>query len=347
MEAKSVAVVDVFCGVGGLTHGFVKENFNVVAGIDSDASCKFAYEANNNSKFINKPIQETSSEELKTLYPKNAIKVLVGCAPCQPFSTYNIKKRRDDKWGLLYEFSRLIEEVKPEIVSMENVPQLMRAKVFHDFVQNLEALDYHVTYSTVNAMHYGVPQTRKRLVLLASKLGELELIAPTHKNPKTVRQAICKLEKISDGETSPKDKLHRSRKLSQLNKKRIVATPMGGGWRDWDKTLVLSCHKKKGGKSFGSVYGRMNWDGASPTITTQCIGLGNGRFGHPEQDRAISLREAAILQSFPKSYKFIDPKDKYMITRLARHIGNAVPVKLGRAIAKTVRAHIGGVNYGG
>ena len=339
---KNAFVIDLFCGVGGLTHGFYKEGFEVIAGIDSDESCKYAFEKNNKCRFINKPIEKVSSKELLKLYPKDAIKILIGCAPCQPFSTYNLKKKRDEKWGLLYEFSRLITEVNPEIVSMENVPQLVREQVFQEFVDKLKSDNYFVSYKVVNAADYGVPQTRKRIVLLASKLGKIEIIPRTQKKPKTVKQAIGTIEKIKDGEISTKDMLHRARKLSELNKKRIRATPLGGSWLDWDESIILKCHKKKTGKSFGSVYGRMKWDAPSPTLTTQCIGFGNGRFGHPEQDRAISLREAAILQSFPKNYKFIDPQGRYMMAKLAKHIGNAVPVKLGQAIAKTVKAHIGG-----
>lgn len=341
MEAN---VVDLFCGVGGLTHGFYKEGFNVLAGVDSDESCRYAFEINNKSQFISKPIEEITGDELKEIYPKQGIKILVGCAPCQPFSTYNLKKKKDNKWGLLYQFTRLIKEVEPEIISMENVPQLIKEKVFADFVKTLEENKYLVNYNIVNAKDYGVPQNRRRLVLLASKLGRIELIPPTHTKPKTVRQAIGKLEKIKDGEISKKDKLHRARKLSELNKKRIKSTPEGGSWEHWSKDLILDCHKKDSGKTFGSVYGRMNWDAPAPTMTTQCIGLGNGRFGHPEQDRAISLREAAIIQSFPKNYKFIDPKSDYTIAKIATHIGNAVPVKLGQAIAQSIKNSLTRIN---
>lgn len=337
--------VDLFCGIGGLTHGFVKEGLNVVAGLDIDSSCKFGFEYNNNSTFIQSDVSIVHSSSIAELYPKTSKKILVGCAPCQPFSSYNKNKSKDEKWKLLYSFSRIIKEILPDIISMENVPMLLKhnnGSILNDFVKILEDLKYNVWYKVVNAQDYGVPQRRKRLVLLASRLGEIKMIPPTHQKGEfvTVRQAISQLPKINDGTRHPKDKLHRSRKLSPLNKKRIQSTPEGGSWKDWSEDLLLECHKKESGKSFGSVYGRMRWDDVSPTLTTQCTGLGNGRFGHPEQDRAISLREAAILQSFPKNYKFCKDEEDISTKKIERYIGNSVPVKLGQAIAKSIINHI-------
>lgn len=353
ISPKDFSVIDLFCGVGGLTQGFVKENFKVDAGIDFDKSCDFAFEINNKkAKFIHKDITQLSSKELISLYSKGKRKILVGCAPCQPFSTYNRKgagkakqNHKDTKWKLLYSFAKLIEEVQPEIVSMENVPLLVKfnkGKVFKDFVDQLEKNGYIVSWGIINAQDYGVPQRRKRLILFGSKHGKIELINKTVKDGKyvTVRDAIGHLPIIEDGVAHPKDALHRARKLSDLNKRRIQATKEGGFWRDWDESLLLECHKKESGKSFGSVYGRMRWDDVAPTMTTYCIGLGNGRFGHPEQDRAISLREAALIQSFPENYKFIDPKKPLSTPAIARQIGNAVPVGLGVAIARSIKNHI-------
>jgi DNA (cytosine-5)-methyltransferase 1 len=339
------SVVDLFCGIGGLSHGFYKENFKIVAGIDSDKTCKYAYEVNNESSFIDSNIQDISVDYLKELYPKDNIKILIGCAPCQPFSTYTKLFEKDEKkWGLLYEFGRLIEGVQPEIVSMENVPQLKEQKVFKDFVDLLKKNNYEVNYSVVKCVEYGIPQNRKRLVLLASKFGNLELIKPTHSkgNYKTVKDAIFNLEPIEDGQTSKKDKLHTSRKLTPINKKRIQNTPYGGSWENWSDELKLKCHKKESGKSFKNVYGRMKWEEPSPTITTQSTGIGNGRFGHPIQNRAISLREAALLQTFPKYYKIVSPEIPFSFRNYGTHIGNAVPVKLGKVIAKSIKKHLGG-----
>lgn len=345
-KLENTTVVDLFCGVGGLTHGFFKEQFSVSAGIDFDDTCRFAFEKNNKAKFLHSDITTITSKEIKNLFPIGHTKILVGCAPCQPFSLYAHSRKSDEsKWRLLYSFGRLIEEVKPDIVSMENVPQLAtfrNGKVLKDFISVLEGQGYKVSHYIVNAQDYGVPQRRKRLLLFASKSEKIELINPTHKNKaRTVRSAIGHLPPITDGETYSKDPLHYSRKLSELNKKRIKATPAGGRWSDWeDKSLILDCHKKESGKAFGSVYGRMLWDDVSPTLTTCCVGLSNGRYGHPEQHRAISLREAAILQSFPAKYRFIDKKNPLSSTLIARHIGNAVPVQLGRIIAKSIKNHL-------
>lgn len=351
LEYKNYSVVDIFCGVGGLTNGFVNEEFDVKAGIDFDESCKFAFESNNGAKFLHKDVTKLKPLALSRLFGKGKKRILVGCAPCQPFSVYNAKNnpegnlRQDNKWKLLYSFGELVEKTKPEVISMENVPQLMefnKGKVFNDFVNKLTKSGYYVWWKIVNAQDYGVPQRRKRLILLGSKLGEIELIEPTHKKGTyvTVRDAIGGLPPVEDGIAHPNDPVHRARKLSDLNKRRIQATTEGGFWRDWDESLQLECHKKDAGKSFRSVYGRMKWDDVSPTMTTYCTGLGNGRFGHPEQDRAITLREAALLQSFPDNYKFIDPQSPISAQTIARHIGNAVPVGLGIAIAKSIKKHI-------
>jgi DNA (cytosine-5)-methyltransferase 1 len=344
-ESKAYAVVDLFCGVGGLTHGFVKEKFSVKAGIDFDDSCQYAYEKNNGVKFIKADLTEHPPEEIASLFPDGSLKILVGCAPCQAFSTYTQGQKKNNKWKLLYSFGEIISVVQPDVISMENVFNLTNYKngqVFCDFLSVLYANDYYVTFDVVNAQDYGVPQRRNRLILFASKFGAIKIPKKSHygKQIKTVRHAIGMLPAIHDGQPHEKDLLHRARKLSPLNLKRIRATRPGGGWQQWEEDLVLECHKKESGKSYRSVYGRMVWDDVSPTLTTQCTGYGNGRFGHPEQDRAISLREAAILQSFPRKYDFINPDGEFHPSIIEKHIGNAVPVRLGKVIAKTIREHI-------
>lgn len=349
---RPVAVVDLFCGVGGLAHGFVLEEFSVVAGIDSDPSCEYAFVENNNSKFICEKVENLNPQQINSLFPKNALKILVGCAPCQPFSRYTAGisgDEADTKWKLLRNFGEIIKGIQPDIISMENVPQLARYDkkgVYGEFIQILRENDYFISDSKkiVSCPEYGVPQKRKRLVLIASKLGKIDLIAPLYTDKKdypTVYQAIGKMPKIKDGVAHEDDKLHRAQKLSTLNKQRIIATTEGGSWRDWSDDLKLVCHRKPSGSTFGDMYGRMKWHEPAPTLTTHCTGLGNGRFGHPEQHRAISLREAAVLQSFPIDYKFISPDTNYInYTDLKRHIGNAVPVALGRAIAVTIKEHL-------
>lgn len=347
------AVIDLFCGVGGLTHGLELAGFNVIAGFDIEESCRYAYEENNRAVFINKDVTLVTDTEVNELYPEGCTKILVGCAPCQPFSKYTKRYRKDgpmdDKWRLLYSFTRLINEVRPEIISMENVPELAHEQVFLDFVHNLEDLNYHVSWGIVNCPDYGVPQFRKRLVLLASILGEITMIEPTHNenNYVTVRNAIAGLPPLVDGATDINDIMHQASRLSPINRQRIRQSVPGGTWRDWDENLQLECHKRKSGKSYPSVYGRMVWDSPSPTITTQFYGLGNGRFGHPEQNRALSLREGAILQSFPPNYRFVPENRQFNKRTLGTHIGNAVPVELGRAIGLSILKHLREVNNNG
>ena len=178
--------------------------------------------------------------------------------------------------------------------------------------------------------------------MLASRLGEIALIPPTHnkENFVTVRDTIGFLPFLKAGQSCPTDALHRARALSPLNMQRMMATPYGGSWRDWPKELLLDCHKKEGGKSFGSVYGRMVWDEPAPTMTTLCTGIGNGRFGHPEQNRAISAREAALFQTFPITYKFFPDEQEVSLSKASRYIGNAVPPKLGEVIAESIIQHL-------
>jgi DNA (cytosine-5)-methyltransferase 1 len=347
MHGMRLKVVDLFCGIGGLSYGFKAQGFDVLAGIDSDASCRFAYEKNVGADFISADIRTVSGTKVNRLFGKrgDGYRVLIGCAPCTPFSMYSGRYRKgkstDARWQLLEEFSRLIRESKPDVVSMENVPRLTRYPVFDKFVTDLEAAGYAVTYAKIRSDHYGVPQRRARLVLIASRWGEVPLPKPTHRNcPVTVREAIGQLPKIAAGVPCPTDRLHITRRLSPRNLERLRATGEGGSWKDWDQRLQLKCHKKAGGKSFRSVYGRMKWDSPGPVITTQCLGIGNGRFGHPEQDRAISVREAALLQTFPKKFEFVPDDEPLNGMQLARQIGNAVPVKLGHVIAKAIKSHI-------
>lgn len=343
---KKVSCVDLFCGAGGLTHGFVLEGLPVVAGIDLDPACRFPYEANNRARFVERDISEITADELKALFGKAELTILAGCAPCQPFSTYAQRYEldgKDGKWGLLYEFARLAKDTNPDVVTMENVPTVAKHAVFHDFVDALEQLGYEVWFDVVDSSRYGVPQMRKRMVLLASRHGPIQMIEPTRSKPKTVRQAIGHLRSLRAGEAAPRDKLHATSKLSEKNLQRIKASKPGGTWRDWPKHLIADCHRVDSGKTYPGVYGRMEWDKPAPTMTTQCYGFGNGRFGHPEQDRAISLREAAILQSFPRDYAFIPGDGEVSFTALGRLIGNAVPVDLGRAIARSINEHLASV----
>ncbi len=340
------AVVDVFCGVGGLSHGFRRVGFRVSAGVDVDRTCKYAFEANNGAPFIGESIDVVSGSALARLYPEGSRRILIGCAPCAPFSSYTpeAKKRKTGKWGLVDIFADRILSVQPEIVSMENVPRLAsfdNGSVIKRFIDRLE-VEYEVTTKVVDCTRYGVPQRRSRFVLLASKLGRLELDPPEaeEKGTFTVRDAIGEMPAIGHGEVHADDRLHAAPRLSKRNLERIRASVPGGSWEDWPKRLVAECHKRPTGRWYRNVYGRMEWDGPAHTITTGCFSFGRGRFGHPEQDRAISLREAAMLQTFPKDYEFVGEDAPVHFDTVGRQIGNAVPVALAEAIARSIAKHI-------
>ncbi|MDX1766290.1 MAG: DNA cytosine methyltransferase [Candidatus Saccharimonadales bacterium] len=343
VKNTTIKAVDLFCGAGGLTHGLIQAGIDVVAGYDIEESCRFAFEHNNKAEFINRDVTELTKEEILAHLEGADYSLLAGCAPCQPFSTYSRAKKKssgkDDRWNLLNSFGRLVSTVKPDFVTMENVPGLADQAVFNDFITLLTASGYHYDYKIVFCPDYGMAQTRRRLVLIASQLGPIRLPTPTHKPEEytTVLDVIGHLPIIAAGETHKDDPLHKASSLSPINMLRIRASVPGGSWLDWPKDLRASCHKKESGKTYPSVYGRMRWDEPAPTITTQCNGFGNGRFGHPDQDRAISLREAAMLQSFPADYGFLPSDRKHDISPLAKMIGNAVPVRLGEIVGLCFR----------
>ncbi|HLP27732.1 MAG TPA: DNA cytosine methyltransferase [Candidatus Didemnitutus sp.] len=346
----TVAAVDLFCGAGGLTYGLRRAGIDVRAGIDIDPACQYPYTANNQALFINKSINQVDVDDVTGFWTESSYTLLAGCAPCQPFSSYMQGRvdQTDVRWNLLDEFSRLVEQTKPDFVTMENVPRLQEQQVFKSFLKQLEDSGYKsVSVQVVNCSDYGVPQNRKRLVLLASKHGDLRLVpVKTKSKKKTVRDAIGMLPAVGAGETCISDELHESCSLSPKNLKRIRASKQGKTWKEWPMELVSECHSKPSGSTYSSVYGRMRWDEPSPTITTQFYGFGNGRFGHPEQHRAISFREGAILQSFPLGYKFCAPGTRVPKRALGRMIGNAVPVKLGEVIGKSILKHISDIEKG-
>lgn len=339
-----VAAVDLFCWVGGLTRGLQDVGIDVVAGIDLDESCEFAYAANNRGIFITADVTQITGADLAKLYPKGAIRVLAGCAPCQPFSqltrkdkTTDVEKTAagDNRHSLLQHFGRLVDELRPSIVTMENVPNVRSEGVFDEFLQTLTRLKYKVEHKVINCADYGIPQSRRRFVLLATKKKAIKLPARSGKR-ETLASAIQGLEPLEAGEASKTDPLHKARSLTPTNLQRIRESVPGGSWDDWEDDLKLSCHKTEGGKTYRAVYGRMSWDKPASTITTQFFNIGTGRFGHPTQDRAVSLREGALIQTFPKRYKFAPAGVEPTFLSVGRHIGNAVPVKLGRVIGEAI-----------
>lgn len=349
----SIEAIDLFCGAGGLSQGLKAQGIRIKAGIDIDPACAYPFQANHRgAKFLLQDVKSLTGADLGAYWAPGVYRLLAGCAPCQPFSSYaNTKAAADNaKWGLLFEFERLVRESEPELVTMENVPGLANEQPFQVFLATLKELGYQVEYGVLNAADYGAPQIRRRLVLIASRVGSVSMPTPTHggaRKWRTVRQAIGKLPKLDSGQACQIDVLHIAAELSSLNGERIRASKPGGTWRDWPKELVAECHRKVSGQHSAGVYGRMEWNKPAPTMTTLCNGYGNGRFGHPEQHRAISLREAAIFQSFPPKYKFVKPGEAVRAKPLARLIGNAVPPKLGEAVARALKASLFAPNSGG
>ncbi len=347
LSSEKIVAVDLFCGAGGLTYGLERAGIDVKLGIDIDPACGHPIEKNSNAKFLQADVATLDHSIVKKVFAGSKIKLLAGCAPCQPFSTYSRAAKqkhgagageaRSEEWRLVEYFGRLIKSAKPDLITMENVPPLALQPVFQEFLDGLEG--YWVDWKIVECSTIGLPQTRKRLVLLASKLGPISI--PEFSIPKkTTKSVIGKLPAIAAGANDPSDRLHRASKLSPTNLKRIQHSLPGGTWRDWPDELRSSCHVKESGATYPSVYGRMKWDAPGPTITTQCFGYGNGRFGHPEQDRAISLREAAMLQGFPRTYSFIPDEEPVSFAKVGRLIGNAVPVTLGKVLGDLLVEHV-------
>ena len=343
VSMRSASVVDLFCGAGGLSYGFRKEGFAVVAGIDADETCRHAYEANIGAPLLRKDVTSLTGATLQELFVEQTNTILLGRAPCQPFSMYK-QKNGDPNWKLLQDFARLIVEAAPDVVSMENVPRLLNFRdgaVFSDFVDTLGCAGYKLVFDVLYGPDYGLAQTRSRLVLLASRRGEIALPEPTHaNNHRSVDMEIGSLPALVTDGFDGAERLHRASRLSAINLQRIRASHPGGTWRDWPKRLVAKCHRDDAGRGYSSVYGRMSSDRPAPTITTQFDGFGNGRFGHPSQDRALSIREGALLQGFPKNYEFVSDSEDISFKNVGRMIGSAVPVPLARAIARSVHNHL-------
>jgi DNA (cytosine-5)-methyltransferase 1 len=342
-DMTSLYAVDLFCGAGGLTRGLLDEGIRVLAGYDLDPACRYPYERNNGVPFFERDINKLGPTEVGSLFPRGSVRIIAGCAPCQPYSIYSRshKKVYEEERHLVGAYQKIVEGVRPELAVMENVVQLRKHPSYDNLVRSLRGLGYYWSEYEVRCSEYGVPQTRKRLVAFASIFGPVQLASATCVDGgyATVRDAIGHLPPLLAGGTDPNDRLHTASRLSDLNLRRIRASKPGGTWLDWDAELVANCHKTETGKTYRSVYARMEWDKPGPTITTQFFGFNRGRFGHPEQDRGLSLREGALLQTFPREYEFVAPGKPVSFERVGRLIGNAVPVLLARAVGRSLRQH--------
>jgi len=339
-KCNKVVALDLFCGAGGLTRGLLEAGIEVKLGVDFDDSFRKTYESNNKPAIFRKEdIKLLSGIDLERdlRIQEDELLLLAACAPCQPFSKHNKDHRYDRKKSLLLQVGRILEEFqrKPDLLFFENVPGLTKidgGRIFKEFSKILSNLGYNFNWDIINAKDYGVPQSRKRFVMVGFRKGlynqTISFPQKTHGKEylpyRTVRDTIGHLPYLRAGQQHPEISNHECAALEQINLERLAATPKDGGSRDsWPERLRLKCHIGHSGHN--DVYGRMKWDAPSPTLTCKCTSISNGRFGHPTQLRAISLKEAALLQTFREDYVFYG-----MFQIMAKQIGNAVPVELAR-----------------
>jgi DNA (cytosine-5)-methyltransferase 1 len=343
LAERMIRAIDFFCGAGGLTRGLLNAGVEVLAGLDNDPGLEGTYNKNNKpSRFI---CADIKSVEIIALREELGIKtddmvLYAACTPCQPFSTLNQMRGEDDRKHLLLAFAELVSAAPPDLILVENVPGLNTAygrDVYEKFksVLNNEGFE-HVFQGMLDAQDYGVPQKRKRFIMLASRLGPVKPPRRSHKI-RTVKDEIKRFPPLKDGEKSDMFPNHEARALMPHHRRLLAAVPKDGGSRCdiKDQSLLLACHKGKP-KIHKDVFGRMWWKRPAPTLTCRCTDVYCGRFAHPEQHRGLSLREAAALQTFPDDYEFFGTS----VLHKARQIGNAVPVelakRLGRAAIRSV-----------
>lgn len=335
---KKLNCIDLFSGCGGLTEGMHQAGFQTKVAVEIVDAAVLAFKLNHKkTKVIQKDIRLIDSSEIIKSLRGQPLHLLAGCPPCQGFSSMRrLNKKqsvRDDRNALVMEYLRLVKELKPLTIMMENVPGLKEYYLFKEVVRGLHELGYNPKVEIVNVRDYGVPQNRKRLVMVGSLLGDVSVAKATNKKV-TVKDAIGKLP-LPKNSIDPLHKIFP--KHSQRVQDRINITPKDGGSRkDLPEEYTLKCHKGEN-VGFADIYGRLRWDDYSTTITGGCLNPSKGRFLHPQQNRCISAREAALLQSFPAKYKF--PSD-ISITALALLIGNALPPKFSYYQSKNIYNHI-------
>ena len=354
-QPEQIQAIDFFCGAGGMSCGLTRAKINVLAGIDIDADCRNTYEHDKNgigAKFIGTDLINASLSDLEQrlgVEKREDGLIFAGCSPCQYWSKINTDKTKSArKKNLLERFGEFIDYYQPGYVLVENVPGLLtkkNEKVLAHFRSLLEELEYTYEDGIVDVTSYGVPQKRRRYLLIASRLGDGINLPESSKfeGGTDLRDFIGDTEKfppVEAGHRDESDFMHTVSRLSNLNLRRIRATKKDGGGRlDWadDPELQIPAYKGKD-DHFTDVYGRMRWDEPAPTITTRFNSLSNGRFGHPEQDRAISLREGATLQTFPEDYVF-----RGSLQGIARQIGNAVPPRMAKELGNVIIEHYAGI----
>jgi DNA (cytosine-5)-methyltransferase 1 len=331
--------MDLFSGSGAVTAALKRRRFRVVAAIDNDPVACATYRLNHpTTRMIEGDIRNISPRKiLKCDLKDKRLDLLVVCAPCQPFSNQNQNRRADARSTLILQAGRFARVLQPSVIFFENVPGLAaRGNLLRRLRRELGS-SYELGEPTkIDAADFGVPQRRVRCIMIAKRGGSPpQLAAPVNSNKVrvTVRQAIGHLRVLRSGEADPDDSLHAARNHQPIALSRLAAIPRNGGSRSsLPRKLVLKCHRGVEAEKFSDVYGRMKWSAVAPTLTTGCTDITRGRFAHPRDHRAITLREAALLQTFPAKYKFTGT-----ITEVQTQIGNAVPVKLVEAIVPTLR----------
>jgi DNA (cytosine-5)-methyltransferase 1 len=333
---RRLCAIDLFSGCGGLTLGLKQAGFDVLGAIEIDPAAVETYQANHFGVLVKRAdIRSVSAQGLRRELKirRGELDLLAGCPPCQGFSTLRTRnganKNRDARNDLVHEMLRFTRAFRPKAVMMENVPRLVLHKPFKNLCKGLRELGYRLTFEIKDAARYGVPQRRRRLILLASRGFDIQF-PPEAFRFRTVRGAIGRM---SDPGRS-RDALHNlPERRAERVLKLIRDIPKDGGSRgDLPRRRQLDCHKKSDG--FSDIYGRMAWDEVAPTITSGCFNPSKGRFLHPEKNRAITMREAALLQGFPRDYVFSLSAGKEAIALL---IGNALPPEFIRRHALQIR----------
>lgn len=330
--------IDLFAGCGGLTLGMKNAGFATKVAVEINSHAADAYALNHpETRILQRNIKDVTTKQIREILDGEELHLLAGCPPCQGFSSIRRLNRElpidDERNRLVEEFFRFVEKLKPKTFMMENVPSVANYPIFKKLLCKMKDEGYFIAIEALNVREFGVPQNRKRLIVVGSLLGKIEITNP--KLPKTtVRDAIFDLELP---ETSD-DYFHKIiPKHSERILDRIKLTPKdGGSWRELPEDYFLECHKKDN-VGFNDVYGRLKWDDCSSTITGGCLNPSKGRFLHPEQDRVLTPREAALLQSFPRDYKFPINISKQ---ELALLIGNALPPRFSFYHSSNISCHL-------